>query len=98
MLASRFAVISLALALSACASLGPCVLYDCPSVEIRHGDEFGCRASELAVAVNHDTRSHTFYVRTAFRTDGPYTLAPGGEMSLGCAFTNAVFELGQMSF
>ena len=81
--------------LSGCASLGPCALYGCPTVETRAGDEWGC--GEIAIAVNRDTQSHTFGVSSVAEDPdapaglhrvvsrgGPYTLEAGGEMTLGC--------------
>jgi hypothetical protein len=54
------------LGLAACAS-NPCSLYTCPDVAIRRDPSSGCPRNEYAVAVNPDSRAHSFRVKRVVR-------------------------------
>ena len=65
------------LVLPGCAS-SPCGLYGCPEVVIRHDAGLDCPRGEIAVAVNRDSRPHSFRVKRVIRSERDISSAAAG--------------------
>ncbi len=65
------------LAFPGCAS-SPCALYSCPEVVIRHDAGLECPRGEIAVAVNRDSRPHSFRVKRVVRSERDISSAAAG--------------------